>query len=69
MEAQMSKSKTKAKWKINFQNDRDIERACRVEQCQSALFRTLMDLVQEHGREIVGESLEWFMDKLKVKDE
>lgn len=68
MEIKMSKSKKKPKWKIDFQNDKDIERACRIEQCQSALFKTLMDLVQEHGREIVGESLEWFQNKLKVKE-
>lgn len=54
---------------FNLSSDDQIVHAQNIEMCQSALFHVLKELVQQHGKEIVYESMEWFMDKLKPASE
>lgn len=47
------------------QTDEEIEYACKIEEVQSAVYRTVGEMVAKYGREVVADSLEWIVDKLK----
>lgn len=65
----MNKSKKKAAAGLDLQNENEILHAIKIEECQSAIYHVIKELVEKHGRETVCVSMEWIMDKLKVKDE